>query len=333
MAEILRSQELAAFSLQGQTVAVVGYGSQGRAHALNLRDEGLRVIAGIRPGGPSEAKAREDGMEAMTASEAAAQADVLMLSTQDAPMAGLYERDIAPHLRDGSLLLFAHGFAVVFGGLKPAAGLDVGLIGPKGPGTALRSEYLAGRGLPCLAAVHQEATGRAWERTLAYAAAIGARRASVFKTTFREETVSDLFGEQAVLCGGIPDLLKAGYEVLVEAGVQPELAYFECVHEAKLIVDLIYARGFAGMRQAISDTAEWGGQTTGPNVIGPEAKSAMRQTLSRIVDGSFAAEWIEESASGAPRLLAGRQAEAGSSVEEAGAAVRREIPFLNQGPQ
>lgn len=328
MAEIFRDSDIDLSVIKAQKIAVIGYGSQGRAHVLNLRDSGLQVRTGLYSGSKSWQKAEADGVTAVLTEEAAAWADIIMMCTPDAPMGDIYCQSISGHLSSGKTLLFAHGFSILYGLIKPPQDVNVGLVSPKGPGASLRAEYVAGRGLCALGAVHQDVTGNTWQKVLGYAWGIGAGRAAIFKTTFKEETESDLFGEQTVLCGGIPELLKAGFQTLVDAGFQPEVAYFECVHEAKLIIDLIYERGFAGMRAAISDTAEWGGQTTGQAVIGPEVRAAMRKALADIQDGSFAQGWMSEFRNGAPNLLQSRANEAALSVEDAGRAVRAELPFL-----
>lgn len=328
MAEIFRDSDIDLSVIKAQKIAVIGYGSQGRAHVLNLRDSGLQVRAGLYAGSRRWAEAETDGTTVVLTEEAASWADIIMMCTPDAPMGDIYCQSIAGNLSSGKTLLFAHGFSILYGLIKPPQDVNVGLVSPKGPGASLRGEYVAGRGLCALAGLHQDATDDAWQKILGYAWGIGAGRAAIFKTTFKEETESDLFGEQTVLCGGIPELLKAGFQTLVDAGFQPEVAYFECVHEAKLIIDLIYERGFAGMRAAISDTAEWGGQTTGQAVIGPEVRQAMQKALAEIQDGTFAQGWMDEFRAGSPRLLKSRADEASLTVEDAGRSVRAELPFL-----
>ena len=278
--------------LDGKTIAVIGYGSQGHAHALNAKESGCNVIIGLYEGSKSWAKAEKQGFEVYTASEAAKKADIIMILINDELQADMYKKDIEPNLKDGDMLMFAHGFNVHFGCITPPSFVDVTMIAPKGPGHTVRSEYQAGKGVPCLVAVHQDATGKALDKALAYALAIGGARAGVLETDFRTETETDLFGEQAVLCGGVCALMQAGFETLCEAGYDPRNAYFECIHEMKLIVDLIYQSGFAGMRYSISNTAEYGDYITGPKIITDETKKAMKKILSDIQDGSFAKEFL-----------------------------------------
>ncbi len=278
--------------LEGKTIAVIGYGSQGHAHALNAKESGCNVIIGLYEGSRSWAKAVKQGFEVYTAAEAAKKADIIMILINDEKQAKLYKEDIEPNLEEGNMLMFAHGFNIHYGCIKPPAFVDVTMVAPKGPGHTVRSEYQAGKGVPCLVAVEQDATGQAMDKALAYALAIGGARAGVLETNFRTETETDLFGEQAVLCGGVCALMQAGYETLVEAGYDPRNAYFECIHEMKLIVDLIYQSGFAGMRYSISNTAEYGDYITGPKIITDETKKAMKKILSDIQDGSFAKEFL-----------------------------------------
>ena len=278
--------------LDGKTIAVIGYGSQGHAHALNAKESGCNVIIGLYEGSKSWAKAEKQGFEVYTAAEAAKKADIIMILINDELQADMYKKDIEPNLKDGDMLMFAHGFNVHFGCITPPSFVDVTMIAPKGPGHTVRSEYQAGKGVPCLVAVHQDATGKALDKALAYALAIGGARAGVLETDFRTETETDLFGEQAVLCGGVCALMQAGFETLCEAGYDPINAYFECIHEMKLIVDLIYQSGFAGMRYSISNTAEYGDYITGPKIITDETKKAMKKILSDIQDGSFAKEFL-----------------------------------------
>ncbi len=278
--------------LDGKTIAVIGYGSQGHAHALNAKESGCNVIIGLYEGSKSWAKAEKQGFQVYTAAEAAKKADIIMILINDELQADMYKKDIEPNLKDGDMLMFAHGFNVHFGCITPPSFVDVTMIAPKGPGHTVRSEYQAGKGVPCLVAVHQDATGKALDKALAYALAIGGARAGVLETDFRTETETDLFGEQAVLCGGVCALMQAGFETLCEAGYDPRNAYFECIHEMKLIVDLIYQSGFAGMRYSISNTAEYGDYITGPKVITDETKKAMKKILSDIQDGSFAKEFL-----------------------------------------
>ena len=278
--------------LSGKTVAIIGYGSQGHAHALNLKDSGVDVIVGLYEGSKSWAKAEAQGLKVMTSAQATKAADIIMILINDELQAALYKESIEPNLTEGKTLAFAHGFNIHFGCIKPPKNVNVIMIAPKGPGHTVRSEYLAGKGVPCLIAVEQDATGDAWDLGLAYALGIGGARAGVLETNFRTETETDLFGEQAVLCGGVCALMQAGYETLVEAGYDPRNAYFECIHEMKLIVDLIYQSGFAGMRYSISNTAEYGDYITGPKIITEDTKKAMKKVLSDIQDGSFAKEFL-----------------------------------------
>lgn len=292
MARIFYQQDCNLKKLDGKTVAVIGYGSQGHAHALNLKESGVDVVVGLYEGSKSWAKAEEQGLTVKTAAEAVKAADIIMILINDEKQAALYKESVEPYLTAGKTLAFAHGFNIHFGCIKPPKNVNVIMIAPKGPGHTVRSEYLAGRGVPCLIAVEQDATGDAWDLGLAYALAIGGARAGVLETTFRTETETDLFGEQAVLCGGVCALMQAGYETLVEAGYDPRNAYFECVHEMKLIVDLIYQSGFSGMRYSISNTAEYGDYTAGPKVITEDTKKAMKQILKDIQDGTFAKEFL-----------------------------------------
>ena len=278
--------------LDGKKIAIIGYGSQGHAHALNLKESGCDVVIGLYEGSKSWARAEAQGLKVYTAAEAARMADIIMILINDEKQAALYKKDIEPNLEEGNMLMFAHGFNIHFGCIVPPKNVDVTMIAPKGPGHTVRSEYQAGKGVPCLVAVHQDATGKALDLALAYALAIGGARAGVLETTFRTETETDLFGEQAVLCGGVCALMQAGFETLVEAGYDPRNAYFECIHEMKLIVDLIYQSGFAGMRYSISNTAEYGDYITGPKIITEDTKKAMKQILSDIQDGSFAKEFL-----------------------------------------
>ena len=309
--------------LEGKTIAVIGYGSQGHAHALNLKESGCNVIVGLYEGSRSWKKAEEQGFEVYTAAEATKKADVIMILINDEKQAAMYKESIAPNLRPGMMLMFAHGFAIHFGQIVPPKDVDVTMIAPKAPGHTVRSEYQRGRGTPCLVAVHQDATGKALDMALAYGQGIGGARAGILETTFREETETDLFGEQAVLCGGVCALMKAGFETLVEAGYAPENAYFECVHEMKLIVDLIYESGFAGMRYSISNTAEYGDYITGPKIVTDETRKAMKKILSDIQDGSFAKEWLLENQVGSPHFNAMRKNEAEQPLEKVGAELRK----------
>ncbi len=292
MANIYYQEDCNISLLEGKTIAVIGYGSQGHAHALNLKESGCHVIIGLYEGSRSWKKAQEQGFEVFTAAEAAKRADIIMILINDEKQADLYRNDIEPNLEEGNMLMFAHGFNIHFGCIVPPANVDVTMIAPKGPGHTVRSEYQEGKGVPCLIAVEQDYTGKAKDLALAYALGIGGARAGVLETTFRTETETDLFGEQAVLCGGVCALMQAGFETLVEAGYDPRNAYFECIHEMKLIVDLIYQSGFSGMRYSISNTAEYGDYITGPKIITEETKKAMKKILSDIQDGTFAKEFL-----------------------------------------
>ena len=323
MAKIYYQEDCNMSLLEGKTIAIIGYGSQGHAHALNLKESGCNVIVGLYKGSKSWAKAEAQGFEVYTAAEAAKKADIIMILINDEKQAKMYKEDIAPNLEPGNMLMFAHGFAIHFGQIVPPADVDVTMIAPKAPGHTVRSEYQRGRGTPCLVAVHQDATGKALDKALAYAQAIGGARAGVLETTFRVETETDLFGEQAVLCGGVTALMKAGFETLVEAGYAPENAYFECIHQMKLIVDLIYESGFAGMRYSISNTAEYGDYITGPKIVTDETKKAMKKILSDIQDGSFAKEWLLENQAGCPHFNAMKRREAEHPLEKVGAELRK----------
>ena len=292
MARIFYQQDCDLQKLSGKTVAIIGYGSQGHAHALNLKDSGVDVIVGLYEGSKSWAKAERQGLKVMTSAEAAKNADIVMILINDEKQAKLYKEEIEPHMTAGKTLAFAHGFNIHFGCIKPSKDINVIMVAPKGPGHTVRSEYQAGKGVPCLIAVEQDATGDAWDIGLAYALGIGGARAGVLETNFRTETETDLFGEQAVLCGGVCALMQAGYETHVEAGYDPRNAYFECIHEMKLIVDLIYQSGFAGMRYSISNTAEYGDYITGPKIITEDTKKAMKKVLSDIQDGTFAKDFL-----------------------------------------
>ena len=292
MANIYYQQDCDLNKLNGKTVAIIGYGSQGHAHALNLKDSGVNVIVGLYTGSKSWAKAERAGLKVMTAADAAKAADIIMILINDEKQAKLYKESIEPNLTEGKTLAFAHGFNIHFGCIKPPKNVNVIMVAPKGPGHTVRSEYQVGKGVPCLIAVHQDATGDALELGLAYALGIGGARAGVLETTFRTETETDLFGEQAVLCGGVCALMQAGFETLVEAGYDPRNAYFECIHEMKLIVDLIYQSGFEGMRYSISNTAEYGDYITGPKIITEDTKKAMKKVLSDIQDGTFAKDFL-----------------------------------------
>ncbi len=312
----------------GEPVAVIGYGSQGRAHALNLRDSGEDVRVGLYPGSKSIERVEADGLRAVPVPEAVSEATVVMVLTPDAGQGKLFRESIEKHLQPGSMLLFAHGFAIHFAQIKPEQNLDVAMIAPKGPGHLVRSTYLQGQGVPALIAVHQDASGRAWQRALAYAKALGAGRAGVLETTFKEETETDLFGEQAVLCGGVSSLVKTGFETLVEAGYQPELAYFEVLHELKLIVDLMYRGGLGFMRYSVSDTAEYGDYVSGPRVIDSHVREQMRQVLREIQDGSFAEKWLDENSNGREGFMAMRRTDAEHPIEKVGRELRSMMTWL-----
>ncbi len=325
MAKIFYQEYCNLSLLEGKTIAVIGYGSQGHAHALNAKESGCNVIIGLYEGSKSWAKAEAQGFEVFTAAEAAKKADVIMILINDELQASMYKNDIEPNLEEGNMLMFAHGFNVHFGQIVPPKNVDVTMIAPKGPGHTVRSEYQAGKGVPCLIAVHQDATGQAQEKALAYAAAIGGARAGVLETTFRTETETDLFGEQAVLCGGVCALMQAGFETLVEAGYDERNAYFECIHEMKLIVDLIYQSGFAGMRYSISNTAEYGDYITGPKIITEDTKKAMKQVLKDIQDGTFAKDFLLDmsSAGGKAHFTAMRKLAAEHCSEKVGEDIRK----------
>ncbi len=323
MAKIFYQEDCNLSLLDGKTVAIIGYGSQGHAHALNLKESGVHVVIGLYEGSKSWKIAEEAGFEVYTAADAAEKADIIMILINDEKQADLYNNSIKPHLTAGKALMFAHGFNIHFGQIIPPADVDVIMIAPKGPGHTVRSEYTIGRGVPCLIAVHQNATGRAFDIGLAYAAGIGGSRAGVLETTFKMETETDLFGEQAVLCGGVTALMKAGFETLVEAGYDPQNAYFECIHEMKLIVDLIYKGGFKMMRYSISDTAEFGDYEIGKRIITDETKKEMKKVLSEIQDGTFARNWIMENKMGRAHFNACRRIEGEHQLEKVGAELRK----------
>jgi len=314
-------------ALEGQTVAVIGYGSQGHAHAQNLRDSGIRVIVGLAEGSKSRSIAEAAGFEVPTVAEAVKAADVIMIAVPDTVQKSVYDSEIEPHLRPGQLLMFAHGFNIRFGRIQPSGSIDVGMVAPKGPGHLLRSVYEQGGGVPALFAVEQDPSGTGRARTLAYARGIGSTRAGVLETTFKEETETDLFGEQALLCGGVSALVKAAFETLVEAGYQPELAYFETMHELKLIVDLMYRGGLNFMRFSVSDTAEYGDYVSGPRVT-EGAKAAMKDVLSDIQSGSFAAKWIAVQDAGGDDFRRLREQDRSHQIEQVGADLRAKMPFL-----
>jgi ketol-acid reductoisomerase len=316
--------------LNGRTVAIVGYGSQGHAHALNLRDSGVDVVVGLYQGSKSWAKAEAAGLKVLTVADATKAADVIMILVSDHLQADLYQKDIEPHLKAGKTLMFAHGFSIHFKQIAPPAGVDVSMVAPKAPGHRVRELYTEGVGVPSLVAVAQDASGEALERALAYAKALGSLKAGVIETTFKEETESDLFGEQAVLCGGTSELIRAGFETLVAAGYAPEIAYFECLHELKLIVDLIQEGGLAYMRYSISDTAEYGDYTRGPRIVTGETRAEMKKILSEIQSGEFARAWIEENKTGRKNFLAMREAARTQPVETVGKELREMMTFLKK---
>ncbi len=330
MAKIYYQEDCNLSLLEGKTIAVIGYGSQGHAHALNAKESGCHVIIGLYEGSKSWKRAEEQGFEVYTAAEAAKKADVIMILINDEKQAKMYKESIEPNLEPGNMLMFAHGFAIHFGQIVPPKDVDVTMIAPKGPGHTVRGQYQEGKGVPCLVAVHQDATGQAKEKALAYALAIGGARAGVLQTTFREETETDLFGEQAVLCGGVCALMQAGFETLVEAGYEPESAYFECIHEMKLIVDLIFQSGFAGMRYSISNTAEYGDYVTGPKIITEDTKKAMKQVLTDIQDGTFAKNWLLENSVNCPNFHAMRRRAAEHPSEVVGAELRKLYSWNNE---
>ena len=317
--------------LDGKTIAIIGYGSQGHAHALNLKESGCNVIIGLYEGSKSWAKAEAQGFEVFTAAEAAKKADIIMILINDEKQAAMYKKDIAPNLEAGNMLMFAHGFAIHFGQIVPPSDVDVTMIAPKGPGHTVRSEYQAGKGVPCLVAVAQDATGQAKDLALAYALGIGGARAGVLETNFRTETETDLFGEQAVLCGGVCALMQAGFETLCEAGYDPRNAYFECIHEMKLIVDLINSGGFAMMRYSISNTAEYGDYRSGKRIITEETRKEMKKMLGEIQDGTFASEFIQEfKAGGKAKFLASRNMEANHPLNKVGDELREMMSWLKK---
>jgi ketol-acid reductoisomerase len=316
-------------ALEGRKVAIIGYGSQGHAHSLNLRDSGVDVRVGLYEGSRSWAKAEKAGLTVTTVADAAREADIIMMLTPDTKTGRIYEESVKPHLTNGKMLMFAHGFPIRFSQVVPPEGVDVAMVAPKAPGHRVRELFQEGVGTPALVAVHQDATGEAWERTLAYARALGTTRAGALKTTFEEETETDLFGEQAVLCGGVSALVQAGFETLVEAGYQPEIAYFECLHELKLIVDLMYRGGLSYMRYSISDTAEHGDYTAGPKIVTDETRAAMRQILADIQNGAYAEEWIDENENNLPNFLRDRRAARQHQIEEVGKELRGMMTWLD----
>lgn len=330
MAEIFYDSDADLAIIQGKKVAVIGYGSQGHAHSLNLKDSGVDVVVGLQPGSKSKAVAEEQGLKVVTPAEAAAWADVIMILTPDPAQRHVYASDIAPNLTAGKALVFGHGFSIRYGFIKPPADVDVFLVAPKGPGHLVRREYLAGKGVPNLIAIEQDATGGAFDLALSYSKAIGGTRAGTIKTTFTEETETDLFGEQAVLCGGASQLIQYGFETLTEAGYQPEVAYFEVLHELKLIVDLMYEGGIAKQRWSVSTTAEYGDYISGPRVIGPEVKERMRDVLTDIQDGTFANRFIADQDAGAPEFLALRAKGEAHPIEKVGRELRKLFSWLRK---
>jgi len=315
--------------LDGKTVAIIGYGSQGHAHALNLKDSGVDVVVGLRTGSASVEKAREHGLEVLEPADAASRGDVVMMLTPDELHGQVWEAGVKDGIAAGNLLLFGHGFSIHYEQVVPPPDVDVALIAPKGPGHLVRRQFLEGSGVPGLVAVHQDATGNAFALALAYAKGIGCTRGGVIETTFKDETETDLFGEQAVLCGGVTELVRAGYETLVGAGYDPRLAYFECMHELKLIVDLMYEKGIAGMRYSISNTAEYGDLTRGSRVIGPESRAAMSKLLAEIQSGDFAREWIAENRAGQENFKRMREEQAGHQVEVVGRELRSQMDWID----
>ncbi len=314
--------------LKGKTVAVLGYGSQGHAHAQNLNDSGVEVVVGLREGSSSRKKAADDGLSVYSVAEAVSQADIVMVLMPDEVQAEVYQNEVAPNLKSGAALAFAHGFNIHFNQVRPAEDVDVFMVAPKGPGHLVRRVFEQGQGVPCLFAIYQDATGKATETALAYAKGVGGTRAGVIETTFQEETETDLFGEQAVLCGGVSELIKAGFDTLTEAGYKPEIAYFECLHELKLIVDLLYEGGIAGMYYSVSDTAEYGGMSRGTRVVDEDTRKRMKQILNEVQDGSFARQWILENKAGRPGMEAMRRQEKSHEIEQVGSKLREMMSWI-----
>lgn len=329
MAKMYYNQDIDQSALEGKTVAIIGYGSQGHAHAQNLKESGVDVIVGVRPGGSFD-QAKADGLDVMPVKEAAQKADMIMILLPDELQKKVYEEEIKDQLEEGDALIFAHGFNIHFEQITPPENVDVFLVAPKGPGHLVRRTYQAGAGVPALFAVYQDATGNAEKLALAYAKGIGSARGGVLETTFEEETVTDLFGEQAVLCGGTTALVKAGFETLVEAGYQPELAYFETLHELKLIVDLMYEGGLEGMRYSVSDTAEWGDYVAGERIVTDTTKEAMKKLLEEIQDGTFAKGWINENETGRPKFNEMKEQDKSHEIEVVGRKLRAMMPFINE---
>ncbi|MEX0744736.1 MAG: ketol-acid reductoisomerase [Phycisphaeraceae bacterium] len=314
--------------LDGKTVAVIGYGSQGHAHALNLKDSGVNVVVGLRPDSASRADAQAAGLEVLDVADAASRGDIVMMLLPDEKQAEVWEDEIEDGIAPGNLVLFAHGFTIHFDQIEPPAGVDVAMVAPKGPGHLVRRQFTEGKGVPCLIAIHQDATGDARSLALAYAKGIGGARTGVIETTFKDEAETDLFGEQSVLCGGVTELVRAGFETLVDAGYDERLAYFECMHELKLIVDLMYEKGITGMRDSISNTAEYGDLTRGSRVIGEETRAAMKQILADIQSGDFAREWIAENRAGQENFQRMREEQKGHQVEKVGSELRSMMPWI-----
>ena len=329
--EVLYDKDADLSVLKGKTVAILGYGSQGHAHALNLKESGVDVVVGLRPDSSSRADAEREGLEVLDIADAASRGDVVIILLPDEKQAQVWREEIADGIADGDLLMFAHGFSINFGQIEPPAGVDVGMVAPKGPGHLVRRQFAEGRGVPCLMAIHQDATGTARDKVLAYASGIGGGRAGVIETTFKDEAETDLFGEQSVLCGGVTELVQAGFETLVEAGYDPRLAYFECLHELKLIVDLMYEDGIQGMRYSISNTAEYGDMTRGPKVITDETRAAMKKILADIQSGEFAKEWIAENEAGQENFQRMREEAAGKQIEQVGKDLRSMMPWIEEG--
>jgi ketol-acid reductoisomerase len=317
--------------IKSKKVAIVGYGSQGRAHALNLKDSGAKDIRiALKPGSPTAKKVEADGLHVLSVAEAASWADLMMMAVPDELQADLYRTEIAPNLRDGAAVAFAHGLNIHFNLIEPKKTIDVIMIAPKGPGHTVRGEYQKGGGVPCLIAIHQDASGNAHDIALSYASGVGGGRSGIIETTFKEECETDLFGEQAVLCGGLVELIRAGFETLVEAGYAPEMAYFECLHEVKLIVDLIYEGGIANMNYSISNTAEWGEYVTGPRIITPETKAEMKRVLADIQTGKFTSEWMQEYKAGAARFKGIRRMNDAHQIEAVGETLRAMMPWISK---
>ncbi|MGH2957027.1 MAG: ketol-acid reductoisomerase [Solirubrobacterales bacterium] len=327
--DVLYDKDADLSKLEGKAVAILGYGSQGHAHALNLKDSGVEVVVGLRPDSSSRADAEAEGLEVLDIAEAASRGEVVMILLPDERQAQVWREEIADGIADGNLLMFAHGFSIHFGQIEPPPGVDVGMVAPKGPGHLVRRQFTEGRGVPCLMAIHQDASRDARDLVLAYASGIGGGRAGIIETTFKDEAETDLFGEQAVLCGGATELVRAGFETLVEAGYDPRLAYFECLHELKLIVDLMYEQGVQGMRHSISNTAEYGDMTRGPKVITGETREAMRRILADIQSGEFAKEWIAENEAGHENFDRMREEAAGHPIEKVGGKLRSMMDWIS----